>query len=299
MSEKFQEMIKLFTGVGPALITPFNEDLSIDFEGFKNLLEYTKNADYWVVQGTTGESTTTTQKEKAEILAFVKANNPNNLPLVYGMGGNNTLALIEAIKSTDLVGISALLSASPQYNKPSQEGIYQHFIAVAEASPVPVILYNVPGRTSSNVSAETTLRLAQHPNIIGIKEASGNMEQCMKIAAEKPKDFLLISGDDLLTTSLISLGAVGVISVMANAFPNTFSEMTHRALKNDYASAQKALFSLLAINPLMYEESNPVGVKEALKQLNVCENYVRMPLLPASEELSSKIRQVLAKNELN
>lgn len=299
MSEKFQEMNKLFTGVGPALITPFNEDLSIDFEGLEKVLQHTKEADYWVVQGTTGESATTTQQEKSDILAFVKSHNPNKLPLVYGLGGNNTQSLIDSIKNTDLEGVSAILSASPQYNKPSQEGIYQHFMAVAEASPVPVILYNVPGRTASNISAETTLRLAQHPNIIGVKEASGMMEQCMKIAAEKPDDFLLISGDDLLTTSLISLGAVGVISVMANAFPATFKEMTHSAIKGNYTAAQKALFSLLPINPLMYEESNPVGVKEVLKQMNVCQNYVRMPLLPASKGLSEKIKQVLAKSNLS
>jgi 4-hydroxy-tetrahydrodipicolinate synthase len=293
MSEKFQEMSKLFSGVGPALVTPFKKDLSIDFEGLEKLLVHTKNVDYWVVQGTTGESATTSEQEKADILAFVKAHNPDNLSLVYGLAGNNTLALIESIGKTDLKGVSALLSASPQYNKPSQEGIYQHFIAVAEASPIPVILYNVPGRTASNMTAETTLRLAKHPNIIGIKEASGNMEQCMKIAAEKPEDFLLISGDDLLTSSLISLGAVGVISVMANAFPTTFLEMTHAALKSDYSTAQKSLFSLLSINPLMYEESNPVGVKEALAQMNVCKNYVRMPLLPASDGLSKKIKSIL------
>ncbi len=298
MSEKYQEMNKLFIGVGPALITPFNEDLTIDFEGLRKLLVHLKDTDYWVVQGTTGESVTTTENEKAEILEFVKANNPDNKPLVYGLGGNNTQLLVNSISKTDLDGVSAILSASPQYNKPSQAGIYQHFVTLAEASPVPIILYNVPGRTASNMTAETTLALANHPNIIGIKEASGNMEQCMKIASEKPDDFLLISGDDLLTTSLISLGAVGIISVMANAFPTTFSKMTHSALKNDYSAAQKALFSLLKINTLMYEESNPVGVKEALQQLHICENYVRMPLLPASEELKEKIKQILSQVKL-
>ena len=299
MSEKFQEMNKLFTGVGPALITPFNDDLSVDFEGLEKLLDYIQDADYWVIQGTTGESATTTKEEKSKILAFVKSNNPKKLPLVYGMGGNDTNALVESIAETDLNGVAAILSASPQYNKPSQEGIYKHFIAVAEASPVPVILYNVPGRTASNISAETTLSLAKHPNIIGVKEASGNLEQCMRIAAEGPDDFLLISGDDLLTTSLISLGAVGVISVMANAFPKTFLEMTHAALKNDFSTAQKALFSFLDINPLMYEESNPVGVKEVLKQKGICENYVRMPLLPATEGLSGKIKQILSQSHLS
>ncbi len=293
-------MHKLFTGVGPALVTPFNQDLSIDYNGLENLLQHTaKGADYWVVQGTTGESTTTTFEEKQQILDFAVSHNPEKLPIVYGMGSNNTKALVESVKATNLSGVEAILSSSPYYNKPSQEGIYQHYIALADASPVPVILYNVPGRTASNITADTTLRLAAHPNIIGIKEASGNMEQCMKLAAEKPEDFLLISGDDLLTTSLVALGAVGVISVMANAFPQTFSRMNKAALSGDFTNARKSLFSLLAINPLMYDESNPVGVKEVLKQEGICENFVRQPLLPATYELSVKIKSALSGKSLD
>ncbi|GAA5043178.1 4-hydroxy-tetrahydrodipicolinate synthase [Marivirga lumbricoides] len=298
MSEKFQGMTNKFTGVGPALITPFKEDLSIDFEGLENLLKHVAHADYWVVQGTTGESATTTREEKQSILDFVKKHNPNKLPLVYGIGGNNTQGVIDELNTMNLDGVDAILSASPYYNKPSQEGIYRHYSAIADASPVPLILYNVPGRTASNISAGTTLRLAQHANIIGVKEASGNMEQCMKIASEKPESFLLISGDDMLTTSLISLGAVGVISVMANAFPSVFSKMTHSALKGDYAQANENLFKLLDINPLMYEESNPVGVKEVLHQFKICKHFVRLPLVPATVELQQKIKTALSAHSL-
>ena len=219
--------MKELKGTGVALVTPFNDDLSVDFDGLLSLLKHTaQGVDYYVVQGTTGETATTSVEEKASILKFVREHNPKSLPLVYGIGGNNTQAVIETIKSTDLTGVTALLSVSPYYNKPSQEGIYQHFTMVADASPIPVILYNVPGRTQSNIAASTTLRLAKHENIIGIKEASGDLVQCMAIAKDAPKDFLLISGDDLLTTPMMAVGAVGVISVLANAFPTTFKRIT-------------------------------------------------------------------------
>ena len=287
-------MSKLFKGVGPALVTPFKEDLSIDFDALGRLLEHTaQGADYFVVQGTTGESATTTTEEKRAILDYVLENNPKNLPLVFGVGGNNTKAVVDFIKSFDLTKVDAILSASPHYNKPSQEGIYQHYVAIADVSPVPVILYNVPGRTASNVSAETTLRLAEHKNIIGIKEASGNLEQCIQIAANKPEDFLLISGDDLMTNSLITLGAVGVISVLANPFPKVFAEMVSKAFAHDFKASNKALFDLQKVNALMYSESNPVGAKEALRQLGVMENYVRLPLLPASDALSNQIKNMI------
>ena len=299
MSEKFQEITKKFTGVGPALITPFKEDLTVDREALEKVLIHTAQwVDYFVVQGTTGESATTTLKEKQEILALVKTHNPKNLPIVLGVGGNNTQAVLELMSQLDLSGVDAILSASPHYNKPSQEGIYQHFVKIADASPVPVILYNVPGRTASNLTAKTTLRLAQHQNIIGIKEASGDLVQCMEIMAIKPKEFLLISGDDLLTNSMISLGAVGVISVMANPFPKVFTEMVRHALKGDFAKSNQSLFKLLAINSLMYEESNPVGAKEAMRQQGICENYVRMPLLPASLNLSERIKEKIEHYDL-
>ncbi|MFQ3214440.1 MAG: 4-hydroxy-tetrahydrodipicolinate synthase [Marivirga sp.] len=293
-------MSKLFKGVGPALITPFKKDYSIDFEGLERLLVHTaQGADYYVVQGTTGESATTTLEEKRAILDFILSHNPKQLPVVFGVGGNNTLAVVSFLKDFNFEGVEAILSASPHYNKPSQEGIYRHYVAIADASPKPVILYNVPGRTASNIAAETSLRLAEHKNIIGIKEASGNLEQCMHIAANKPADFMLISGDDLMTNSLISLGAVGVISVLANPFPQVFAQMVRPALENNFKASNEALFKLLQVNALMYEESNPVGAKEALKQLGVCEHYVRMPLLPASDALANKIKNLIISLNLN
>ncbi|MGW8123467.1 4-hydroxy-tetrahydrodipicolinate synthase [Roseivirga echinicomitans] len=281
-------------GTGVALVTPFNEDFSIDFSGLLKLLEHTaKGVDYYVVQGTTGESATTTAKEKAAILSFVKQNNKAKLPIVYGIGGNDTQSVLDAIKSADLEGVSAILSVSPYYNKPSQEGIYQHFKIIADTSPVPVILYNVPGRTQSNIAANTTLRLAEHKNIVAIKEASGDLTQCMAISKDAPAGFLLISGDDLLTTPMMAIGAVGVISVLANAFPEVFNKLTKSALSNDFKASAQAAFEMIEINPLMYAESNPVGVKQVLEILGVCKNYVRMPLLSASDELKTKIKSLL------
>ncbi len=286
--------MKKFDGTGVALVTPFDSDLRVDFQGLKSLLEHTaKGVDYYVVQGTTGESATTTNAEKKEILDFVRNNNPKGLPIVYGIGGNNTAAVLETITQTDLSGIDAILSVSPYYNKPSQEGIYQHYIKIADESPLPIILYNVPGRTMSNISAATTLRLAAHPNIIGIKEASGDLVQCMEIMKGKPDDFILISGDDLLTTSMMSVGARGVISVLANGFPEIFKNITHCALSSDFYQSTLSSQRLLDINPLMYQESNPVGIKEVLRLKMVCDNHVRLPLLPASQELRSEIAQSL------
>ncbi|MTI30921.1 4-hydroxy-tetrahydrodipicolinate synthase, partial [Xanthovirga aplysinae] len=258
-----------FFGTGVALVTPFDAEENVDFNGLKKLLAHTaEGVDYFVVQGTTGESVTTTKQEKADILKFVKENNPKNLPIVYGIGGNNTAEVLKTISETDLSGVDAILSVSPYYNKPSQEGIFQHYQQIADKSPVPVVLYNVPGRTASNISPQTTLRLAQHPNIIGTKEASGSIDQALEIARKKPEDFLLISGDDMLTIPLMALGASGVISVMANSFPVIFKKMVKAALDNDYNTARKFAHQLHDINPLMYVESNPVGVKEALRVLN-------------------------------
>jgi 4-hydroxy-tetrahydrodipicolinate synthase len=286
--------MKKFFGTGVALVTPFHSDGSIDFSSLKKLLTHTaKGVDYFVVMGTTGESATMTKEEKKEVLKFVQNNNPKKLPLVYGIGGNNTAAVLEEIEATNFRGINAILSVSPYYNKPSQEGIYQHFKKVADASPVPVILYNVPGRTSSNLSADTTLRLAQHKNIIGVKEASGNLEQCMKIAKEKPANFLLISGDDLLTVPICSIGGVGVISVLANAFPTLFQKMIEYALAGNYVKAKIEAFKLIEINGPMYEEGNPTGVKYLLSQLKICHPYVRLPLVEPSTRLKTKIEKVL------
>ncbi|QCR24910.1 4-hydroxy-tetrahydrodipicolinate synthase [Pontibacter sp. SGAir0037] len=285
----------IFRGTGVALVTPFKEDLTVDFDGLLKLLDFTISGgvNYLVVNGTTAESVTTTTAEKAEILNFIKEHVADRLPIVYGIGGNSTHQVIETIANTDLDGVAAILSVSPYYNKPSQIGIYQHYLHIANACPVPVILYNVPGRTSSNVTADTVLKLSAHPNIIGIKEASGNMEQCMIIAKHKPSDFLLISGDDLLTLPMITFGAVGVISVLANAFPEKFSKMVQLGLSFDFAPAHQLLNDFVDINPLMYEESNPVGVKALLERFGVCKASVRLPLLEASAGLKDRLNKLI------
>lgn len=282
-------MKKLY-GTGVALITPFTETLEVDYKALKKLLNHTaKGVDYYVVMGTTGETPTCTSVEKKSILAFVKMNNSKNLPIVMGIGGNSTSEVIEAIKETDFNGVTALLSVCPYYNKPSQEGVYQHFKKVADRSPVPVILYNIPGRTGINMTADTTLRLAAHPNIIGIKEASGNLEQCMKIIKEAPKDFMMISGDDMLTTPLYALGGKGVISVLANAFPVPFKKVKEHVYAGNFQKASQEQFKLLDINSPMYEEGNPVGIKYLLSLIGVCSDKVRLPMVPASKALRAKI----------
>lgn len=285
-------MKKLY-GTGVALVTPFDESGKIDFASLKKVLTHTaRGVDYFVVMGSTGEAATLSKDEKKKVLEFVLKNNPEKLPVVYGIGGNNTAAMIEEIGQTDFTGVVAMLSASPHYNKPTQEGIVQHFLAIADACPVPVILYNVPGRTASNLTAETTVRLAQHKNIIGIKEASGNLEQCMKIARDKPPSFMLISGDDMLALPIYSIGGVGLISVLANALPVEFNRLRKYALDGDFVKAQKELFKLIDINGPMYEEANPVGVKQLLSEMGVCDPYVRLPLLKASDKLKARISSI-------
>jgi 4-hydroxy-tetrahydrodipicolinate synthase len=286
-------MKKLY-GTGVALVTPFTETLEVDYKALKRLMAFTaRGVDYYVVMGTTGESVTCTDLEKRDVLQFVKDHNKKGLPIVFGIGGNNTRSVIESIRATDFGGVTALLSVSPYYNKPSQNGIYEHFIAIADACPVPVILYNVPGRTSSNISAETTLRLAEHENIVGIKEASGNIMQCMSIMRRKPKDFLLISGDDMWTCTLYAMGGAGVISVLANAYPLVFGKVKTYAAAGQHEKANRELSKLLEINSPMYEEGNPVGVKYVLSTLGVCDGFVRQPLLPASDALIQKIDGIL------
>ncbi|MCG8319217.1 MAG: 4-hydroxy-tetrahydrodipicolinate synthase [Cytophagales bacterium] len=288
-------MSSLFKGTGVALVTPFEDSYQVDYNGLAKLLEYhTENGtDYLVVLGTTGESPTITREERKEILQFIKSNNPHKLPILYGIGGNDTLGVIHQIKNTDFEGVDGLLSVSPYYNKPSQAGIINHYEMIADACPVPVLLYNVPGRTASNLDVSTTLKLAEHSNIIGIKEASGNLHQCIEIASRKPQDFLLISGDDMFTVPLIGLGGIGVISVMANAFPALFKKLTHGALNGDTNLYTGALRQLSLMNSLMYKESNPTGIKQVLNEMNICRPVVRPPLLPASPELTEEIRWVL------
>lgn len=283
---------KKLKGTGVALVTPFTKNLKIDFDGLRNLMEHTSTGgvDYFVVLGTTGESPTLSKEEKKDILEFVKKNNKKKLPIVYGMGGNNTEEIIESFNTIELNGITALLSVSPYYNKPTQSGIIKHYEKLADSSPLPLILYNVPGRTSSNLTASTTLTLSQHQNIIGIKEASGDLLQCMCIAQQKPSDFLLLSGDDLLTAPMIAIGATGVISVLANAFPKKFTTMVNKALQGKFLEAAKQTFEFLSINALMYHEGNPTGIKAALHIKKICEDYMRLPLLKASKELKERIK---------
>jgi 4-hydroxy-tetrahydrodipicolinate synthase len=282
-------------GTGVALVTPFTPDFQVDYAGWRRLLDHTLQGgvEYLVINGTTGESPTTTAAEKAELLRIAKEHVAGRVPLVYGIGSNDTAATEALLHSTDLEGITAILSASPAYNKPSQAGIVAHYQRLADAAPRPLLLYNVPGRTGSNMSAETTLKLAEHPNIIGIKEASGNVEQCLAILAKKPTDFLFLSGDDMLTVPLIACGAVGIITVLGNAFPQKFSEMTRAARAGDFARAQQLLFGFVGLNPLMYEEGNPVGVKAALALQDVCGADVRLPLVAASTGLTARIKALL------
>ena len=282
--------MKRLHGTGVALVTPFLKDGSVDYKALRKVLQHTaRGVDYYVVMGTTGESATLSRQEKLDVLAFVRANNPKALPIVYGIGGNNTQHVLEEIKFTDLSGVDALLSVSPYYNKPSQDGIYRHFTLVADASPLPIILYNVPRRTGSNITAETTLKLASNRKIIGIKEASGNLEQCMKIAMSKDRGFLLISGDDMWTVPLYSMGAEGVISVLANAFPVEFDKMYEASKAGDFIKASEYAFSLLAINGPMYEEGNPVGVKYLMSLMDICKSHVRLPHAEPSLALKKKI----------
>jgi len=278
-----------FKGTGVALVTPFLEDQQVDFPSLERLINHViaGGVDYLVALGTTGESATLTSSEKAKVLKACVEYNKGRVPLMLGLGGNATQKLIDEIEQTDFYGVAGILSVSPYYNKPTQEGIIAHYRALADASPVPLVLYNIPGRTMSNMTAATTLALSHHPNIVGIKEASGNLEQCMQIAASMPKDFLLLSGDDLLTKPIQSIGGTGVISVLANALPATFKTLT----EGEGVSSLQEAYSILKLNGLMYEEGNPVGIKNLLLHQGVIQtDQVRLPLLRASQGLSEKIR---------
>jgi 4-hydroxy-tetrahydrodipicolinate synthase len=285
--------MKKLIGTGVALVTPFTESLEVDYKALKKLLAFTgRGVDYYVVMGTTGESATCSDEEKASVLAFIKKNNPRKLPIVYGIGGNNTQHVLDEVRATDFSGVDALLSVSPYYNRPSQEGIARHFEVVAEKCPVPVILYNIPARTGSNLTADTTLRLSAHRNIIGIKEASGSLEQCMRIAKDKPREFMLISGDDLMTAAIYAIGGSGVISVLANAYPMVFKKLKNLSVSGKHVQAAKEQFGLLDINGPMYEEANPVGIKALLNVLGICSPQVRLPLVQASDALYDKISRI-------
>lgn len=284
-------------GTGVAMITPFNKNAEIDFPALEKITQHILNngVEYLVVLGTTGESVTLNKKEKQEIFDAVKKANTQKKPLVAGIGGNYTEEIVSQLKSFDFSEIDAVLSVSPYYNKPTQEGIYRHYMNLADASPKPIILYNVPGRTGSNMSADTTLKLSAHPNIIGIKEASANFEQCMIILRDKPKDFLVISGDDSITLPFISLGMNGVISVIGNAFPTKFSNMVRLALAGKITEAQNIHFELLESMIKIFADGSPGGIKEIMNELGLCETTVRLPLVNVNAELAKNLRAITHK----
>jgi len=284
------------TGMGVALITPFKTDESIDFEALSRLVEYqVKNGtDYLVVCGTTAETPTLTEAEKEQVKRFIIDCNAGRLPIVLGVGGNNTKAIVDKLNTADLQGVDAILSVTPYYNKPSQEGLYQHYAAIARATTLPIVLYNVPGRTGVNMLAQTTIRLANDfQNIVAIKEASGVFSQIDDIIKNKPADFMVISGDDGITFPLITLGAVGVISVIGNAFPREFSRMVRLALEGDYQSARTIHHRFTELIELLFVEGNPAGVKSMLAVMGFIENKLRLPLVPNTIKTYEKIRLVL------
>lgn len=284
------------TGMGVALITPFHHDKSIDFDALARLIEYQikSGVDFLVALGTTAETATLTSDERTRLRTFIADRVAGRVPLVLGCGSNNTAAVIEEINSTNLRPFSALLSVVPYYNKPSQEGIYCHYSAIAQASPLPIILYNVPGRTGVNMTAETTLRLAHdHANIIGIKEASGDIRQMDEIIKGKSPDFTVISGDDAMTYPLITLGAVGVISVIGNAFPREFSRMVRLALQGDYRNALAIHHRFTELYKLLFVDGNPAGVKCLLNAMGYIENELRLPLVPTRLATRQALSQVL------
>lgn len=286
------------SGLGVALITPFREDKSIDYEALGRVTEYIikGGADFIVVLGTTGETPSLSQSEKEEIKEFVKKRNDGRVPLVLGVGGNNTAALVEELRNLNEEGFSAILSVVPYYNKPSQEGIYMHYKALAEASPLPLILYNVPGRTGVNMTTATTLRIAREiPNVIGTKEASGNFTQIEEIIKNKPESFNVISGDDGITYPLMTLGAKGVISVIGNAFPKEFGKMVRLCSKGDFDSALPIHFKFTELFNLMFVDGNPAGVKCTLHQLGLIENELRLPLVPTRLSTNERIHNLLSK----
>jgi 4-hydroxy-tetrahydrodipicolinate synthase len=286
--------MKELKGLGVAMVTPFTKSGEVDVKGLKALTEHiiTGGADYLVVLGTTGESVTLNKEEKKLVIDTILASNNGRKPIVLGIGGNNTTEVANQLSRLEAHGIDAILSVTPYYNKPNQNGLYEHYKTLSEVSKLPIILYNVPGRTSVNLLPDTVSKIAfDCRNIIGIKEASGNVEQVMSVIQQTPKEFLVISGDDALTLPLIASGADGVISVVGNAFPKEFSEMVHLTLEGKIEEARAIHYRLLDIIHLLFKEGNPTGVKEVLAQLDVCENYLRLPLVEASDNLSDQLRR--------
>ena len=284
--------MKELIGTGVALITPFKEDLTIDFEGLQRVVNYTiaNGVDYLVVLGTTAESATLSKAEKQLVVNTIVDTNAGRLPLVLGIGGNDTLAVIEELKTTNVSAFTAILSVSPYYNKPTQEGIYQHFAAISEVSEKPIIIYNVPGRTASNIQPETVKRLAtDFKNIVAIKEAAGDIVQAMNLIAMCPKDFLVISGDDMITLAMVLAGGAGVISVIGEGFPKEFSEMVKLGLNKKAEEAYKIHYKLAPAIDYIFEEGNPAGIKAVFKNLGICGDTVRLPLVSIGKDLQGKI----------
>lgn len=286
-----------FVGTGVALITPFNADLSIDFDALERLVELNieNGTEYLVISGTTGESVTVTSEEKKQLIKFIAKVNKGRLPLVLGVGGNNTAKVVEELKTSDLSDIDAILSVSPYYSKPTQEGLYQHFKAVAEATIKPIILYNVPGRTSKNMEPATTIRLANDfDNIIAVKEAGNNVHQYLELLRTKPKNFLVLSGDDDLALGVALAGGSGVISVIGQALPKEFSEMIRLGIAGKAKEAYDVHFKLMPITGMIFSENNPAGIKAVLEALDISESHVRLPLVEASKELKKAIIEELS-----
>jgi len=285
-----------FIGTGVALVTPFKSDFSIDHEALARIVEFNieNGIDYLVISGTTGESATITKKEKIQITETIKKANDGRLPLVLGIGGNNTASIIQEIKETDFSGIDAILSVSPYYTKPTQEGIYQHYKAISKISPLPIILYNVPGRTMSNMLPETTLRLGKDfNNIIAVKEAGNNMQQYLHLLKDKPEDFLVISGDDDLVLGVTLAGGSGVISVIGQGFPKELSQMIKLGLEGQAEKAYALHYNLMDVIGHIFAENNPAGIKAVLEALGLCQDTVRLPLVSATQDLKKKINEYI------
>ena len=284
-------MRNIFKGTGIALITPFNEDKSVDFVALERIVNHVIDggADFLVALGTTSEAPTLTAEEKKQVISTILKTNAKRLPVLLGLGGNNTAGVIEQIKSQDFSGIDGILSVVPYYNKPNQRGMKAHFEAIADASPVPVILYNVPGRVGVNLQAATCVELAKHPNIVAVKEASGNLQQIMEILRDKPADFDVISGDDAITQPMMALGAQGVISVAANAYIKPFARMMRAMKEGQPEVALKLHFSMLRMNQLIFADGNPAGIKCLMSHIGLCKNVLRLPLVPANEKVETDI----------
>ena len=286
-----------FGGTGVALVTPFHKDGSIDFKSLGKVIDHVINGgvEYVVSLGTTGETPVLSKEEKKSLVKYTVEHTNKRVPVVVGIGGNDTREVVETFKQYDLGGVDAILSVSPYYNKPTQRGIVEHYKAIGNASPLPIIVYNVPGRTSSNISAETTLQLAEEvKNIFAVKEASGNFDQIMTIIKHKPKDFLVISGDDLITLPIVASGGDGVISVIANALPKEFSEMTRLALAGNFINAQKLHYKIDEFTRLIFADGSPAGVKCLLEKMKICSSHVRLPLVNVNEQVDKSLAKQLS-----